>query len=266
MHPRSRRFLVWLAISIAFHVLLAVLIPPVKPHETLTTVSNGPMTVELVPEKPAAATAEEVAPQPRKAEAPPPVRRPVVPPRIIAREAPKAILPLPVPVPPPPQPAPLPPPKEPPVDMMASIAARRAAREAAEAAMARGPHRPNDAELAEANIERNLRFVPGGGVGGVFQILSKSQLSAEFAFNGWEPSKDRSWREVIEVHVKPGEDIERGIVKRMMELIRGHYKEDFRWESQRLGRVVVLSARPEDNDGTEDFLMREFFDTPMARR
>ena len=151
------------------------------------------------------------------------------------------------------------------MDMMASIAARRAQREAAEAAMARGPHNPTEAELAQANINRNLQFQPGG-VGGVFQILSKGQLSAEFAFNGWEPSKDRSWREVIDVHVKPGEDIERGIVKRMMELIRGHYKEDFRWESQRLGRVVVLSARPEDTDGTEDFLMREFFDTPMARR
>ena len=266
MHPRTRRFLVWLAISIAIHVLFAVLTPPVTPHETLTTVSTGPLTVELVPEKPAVATAEQVAPVPRKAEAqPPPIRRPVVPPRTIAREGPKPIVPLPVPEPAQPQPAP-PPPREPPVDMMASIAARRAQREAAEAAMARGPHNPNAAELAEANIERNLRFVPGGGVGGVFQILSKGQLSAEFAFNGWEPDKDRKWREVIEVHVKPGEDIERGIVKRMMELIRGHYKEDFRWESRRKGRVVVLSARPEDTEGTEDFLMEEFFDTPIAKR
>ena len=120
--------------------------------------------------------------------------------------------------------------------------------------------------MAEANINRNLRFVPGDGTGGVFQILSKGQLSAEFAFNGWQPDRDRKWREVIEVHVKPGEDIERGIVKRMMELIRGHYQGDFRWESRYLGRVVVLSARPEDTDGTEEFLMREFFDTPAPPR
>ena len=265
MHPRTRRFLVWLAISIAVHLLAAWLIPPVKPHETLTTVSSGPLTVELVPEqKTEVATAEKVAPEPRKAEAPPIVHRPIVAPRTIAREGPKATVPLPPPVPPPPQPTP-PAPREPPVDMMASIASRRAQREAAEAAMARGPHRPSEAELAQANIDRNLQF-NAGGVGGVFQILSKGQLTAEFAFNGWEPTKDRSWREVIEVHVKPGEDIERGIVRRMMELIRGHYKEDFRWESQRLGRVVVLSARPEDTEGTEDFLMREFFQTPMARR
>ncbi|HXF79529.1 MAG TPA: hypothetical protein VN598_11740 [Usitatibacter sp.] len=266
MHRRTRRFLVWLAISIAIHVLFAVLTPAVKPHETLTTVSGGPLTVELVPEQKApVATAEQVAPEPRKAEAPPPIRRPVVPPRTLAREAPKGTVPLPPPIPPPPRPA-TPAPPEPPVDMMASIASRRAEREAAEAALARGPHRPTEAELAQANINRNLRFDPNGGVGGVFQILSKGQLTAEFAFNGWEPDRDRKWREVIEVHVKPGEDIERGIVKRMMELIRGHYKEDFRWESQRLGRVVVLSARPEDTDGTEEFLMREFFDTPMARR
>ena len=264
MHPRSRRFLVWLAISIAIHLAAAILIPPVKPHETLTTVSSGPLTVELVPQqKTEVATAEQVAPKPQKAEAPPIVHRPIVAPRTIAREGPKAVVPLPPPETPTPQPTP--PPKEPPVDMMASIAARRAQREAAEAAMARGPHRPTEAELAQANINRNLQFNQGG-VGGVFQILSKGQLTAEFAFNGWEPNRDRSWREVIEVHVKPGEDIERGIVKRMMELIRGHYKEDFRWESQKLGRVVVLSARPEDTEGTEDFLMREFFDTPMARR
>ncbi|MDP2762540.1 MAG: hypothetical protein Q8O64_19435 [Sideroxyarcus sp.] len=31
------------------------------------------------------------------------------------------------------------------------------------------------------------------------------------------------------------------------------------WESLRLERVVVLSARMEDNEGLEDFLIREFF-------
>ena len=260
---RSRRFLLWLGISIAIHVMLALFVPAVKPPETLTTVSNGPMTVELVPQQPLVATAPEVAPQPRKLEAPPPVHRPVVPPRPIVRESPKAVVPL----PPPEQPTPPSPPqpKEPPVDMMAAINARRAAREATEAAMARGPHNPTEAELAKANIERNLNFTPGGGVGGVFQILSKGQLSAEFAFNGWEPTRDRKWREVIEVHVNAGEDIERGIVKRMIQLIREHYQGDFRWESRYLGRVVVLSARPEDNDGLEDFLIREFFGTPMRR-
>jgi hypothetical protein len=260
VHPRSRRFLLWIGISIAVHVALALIPIRRKPTETLTTVATGPLTVELVPETPPAATAPQVAPEPRKAEAPPQVRRPVVPPRPIVREAPKAPVPLPAPE------APTPPaPKEPPVDMMASINARRAAREAAEAAMARGPRNPTEAEAAEANINRNLHFVPGGGVGGVFQILSKSQLSAEFAFNGWEPDRDRKWREVIEVHTPAGTDIDRAVVRRMIELIRTHYQGDFRWESRYLGRVVTLSARPEDSEGLEDFLIREFFGTPVTR-
>ena len=54
--------------------------------------------------------------------------------------------------------------------------------------------------------------------------------------------------------------------QRMIELIRTHYSGDFRWESHRLGRVVVLSARPEDNEGLEDFLVREFFGTPVLKR
>ena len=49
------------------------------------------------------------------------------------------------------------------------------------------------------------------------------------------------------------------IIRRMIELIRKHFKGDFNWESHRLNRVIVLSARIDDNDGLEDFLMLEFF-------
>ena len=34
---------------------------------------------------------------------------------------------------------------------------------------------------------------------------------------------------------------------------------NFNWDSHRLGRVVILSARIDDNAGLETFLMREFF-------
>jgi hypothetical protein len=51
----------------------------------------------------------------------------------------------------------------------------------------------------------------------------------------------------------------------MIELIRGHYNGDFRWESHHLGRVVVLSARPQDQAGLEEFLVREFFGQPPIR-
>ena len=52
----------------------------------------------------------------------------------------------------------------------------------------------------------------------------------------------------------------------MIELIRTHYKGDFNWQSYRLGKVIVLSARVEDNAALEDFMAREFFGTPMIKR
>jgi hypothetical protein len=55
-------------------------------------------------------------------------------------------------------------------------------------------------------------------------------------------------------------DVELAIVKRMIELIRTHYKGDFTWESHKLGRAITLSARLEDNEGLEAFMMREFFE------
>jgi hypothetical protein len=149
------------------------------------------------------------------------------------------------------------------MDMMASVNARREARRASEAAAARGPRAPTENELAMANIQRNLKN-PGEGVGGVFQILSKGTRTAEFAFNGWRPDTEKRWREVIEVDAGQGGDIERAIVKRMIELIRTHYQGDFKWESHHLGRTVVLSARLQDNEGLEDFLVREFFGTPTV--
>ena len=45
----------------------------------------------------------------------------------------------------------------------------------------------------------------------------------------------------------------------MIALIRENTQDDFIWVSQRLGRNVTLSARPRDNAGLEDFMMRDFF-------
>jgi len=49
------------------------------------------------------------------------------------------------------------------------------------------------------------------------------------------------------------------MVQRMIALIRTHYSGDFNWESHRQNRVIVLSARLEDNAELEAFLLREFF-------
>jgi hypothetical protein len=211
-----------------------------------------------------AAAVQESAAAPA-VEAPPilTARPPIVPPRI-PRAQPRIVEPVTPPLPTPPPPMPVPPRRsEPPVDMMAAINARREQRRAAESAAARGSGPPTDEQVAEANIQRNLKS-PGEGVGGVFQILSKGTRRAEFAFNGWRPDSEKRWREVIEVDAGQGGDVDRAIVKRMIELIRTHYNGDFKWESRRLGRTVVLSARQEDTDGLEDFLVREFFGTPTV--
>ena len=80
-----------------------------------------------------------------------------------------------------------------------------------------------------------------------------------FQFRGWKREDRNNWRETIEVDAGNGGDVELAIVRRMIELIRGHYQGNFNWESHRLGRVVILSARPDDQPGLEAFLMREFF-------
>ena len=164
------------------------------------------------------------------------------------------------------QPAPPPTPK---FDMLAMIDARRAERQQADQAMrqaqqAREAAMPGSSDPT-AVINRNLQGLSSSsndGTGGVFQVLSKGTRYGEFAFNGWRPDTQRRWREVIEVDAGPGGDIELAIVRRMIELIRGHYTGDFTWNSHRLGKSLVMSARPEDAPQLEEFLMREFFGTP----
>ena len=51
----------------------------------------------------------------------------------------------------------------------------------------------------------------------------------------------------------------------MIEIIRRHYNGDFNWESQRLDRVITLSARTADTEGLEEFLVKEFFSNQTGR-
>lgn len=261
----SWRLVAALALSLVAHVTF-IEFAKAPPPEPLLRAPGSPLTVELnpAPSEPQAA----VAPQPQvtapSLPAPRPVRRAPVPRH-------ELVVPQRVEPPPVAERAPAPAPQ---VDMMAMIRERQAERRAAEAEQASEAHReqsasgltaPRDAGLAALN--RNLRNLSGDdGIGGVFQILHKGTLSGEYAFNGWRPDTHRRWREVIEVRAGPDGDIERAFVRSMIALIRGHYTGDFQWESRRLGRVVRLSARPEDNEGLEDFLLREFFGTPTLNR
>ena len=260
------RFAVAVALSVLVHVGIFSL-PGRKPPELVLAGSapQVPMNVRLIDLEPAAPAAEPAPTQAQPQPTPPPPPRPVPVPPIptprLVRKSPERA----EPEPPPPEPPKPRPPPIPELDMAAMIEARRAQRSAAQAAAPRSQMQPTPDQIAMANIDRNLQMDRGAGVGGVFQILRKGTRTAEFAFNGWRPDTERRWREVIEVDAGQGGDVERAIVKRMIELIRGHYTGDFRWESHHLGRVVVLSARPEDQEGLEEFLVREFFGTPSPR-
>jgi hypothetical protein len=264
--PRRRRFAIAVGLSLLAHLAVVGLVPRPKMHRLNLSASQSPLIVTLAspePPEPAAVTAPP-PPQPAPAARPAP---PVPQKRILAArpQTPRAAPPVPVPEEPKPAPAPTAPPA-PAVDMLAMINARRDRRKAAEATVAREgtPSGNPAADSGAAAISRNLETLKGDDTtGGVFQILEKGTLSAEYAFNGWRPDTQRRWREVIEVRIKPGEDIDLAIVRSMIELIRGHYQGDFLWESRRLGRVVTLSARAEDSAGLEEFLLREFFGTPV---
>jgi hypothetical protein len=249
-------------VSVILHALLAMLPPIVKDGEKRSKSIDMPFVATIVntPMVKAEPTPDPV----------PPVVRPVVRPRPAV--APKAVA-----IAPPPVPVPMERPVErlietpraPQVDMMASINARRAQRKQLEDALvaqeqARSAANPGSSDPL-ANIARNLQTLNSAsedGTGGVFQILSKGTRTGEFAFNGFRPDTNRRWREVIEVDAGQGGDLERAMVRRMIELIRTHYTGDFIWRSHRLGKSIVMSARPEDSLDLEDFLMREFFDTP----
>ena len=253
-----RRIDAAVALSVLLHAILFALPGPKPPPPTSPPPSDRLDVVLNTPAQQVSPPPEPVPEKPRPVEKPQP------------RSAPRKVQPPPTPAPPStipettPNPAPVPTPEQPPaMDMMAAVEARRAARRAAE-----GPRTPpSSPPPAEDAATRNLRTLAGGGegVGGVFEVLHKGTRTGEFAFNGWRPELRNKWRVVIEVDAGQGGDIERAMVRRMIQLIREYYTGDFKWESHRLQRVVTLSARPEDQAGLEDFMMKEFFETPGVR-
>jgi hypothetical protein len=157
-----------------------------------------------------------------------------------------------------------------PTDMQSFVDAARARRRAAEGQSGRdqpaaGPpsaeREPSEDEIRMANVKRNLAV----GTSGIFQIISIESRRASFSFRGWTSDSSNSRREFIQVEIGTNSSIEIAIVRRMIDLIRKYYKGDFNWESQRLDRVVTLSARVEDNEGLEAFMMKEFFAEPPRR-
>ena len=155
-------------------------------------------------------------------------------------------------------------PKEVPNDMMASINAKRAEREALESDAAKQNAEaaareigPSEDEKRDAKIRNNFK----NGTNGIFEITRLESRSASFTFLGWTSSLSNARREFFEVEARAGQDVRLLMIRRMISLIRQHYQGDFDWESHRLARTIVKSARVEDSAELEDFLMQEFFGT-----
>lgn len=155
-------------------------------------------------------------------------------------------------------------PKDAPADMLAYVNAQRAKREQVENEAARinaeavaRETGPSEEEKRDAKIKSNFQ----NGTNGIFEITSLGSHSASFTFLGWLNDYSTSKRQYFEVEASTGQDVRLVMVRKMIGLIREHYQGNFNWESRRLGRTVVKSARVEDSAELEDFLMTEFFGT-----
>jgi hypothetical protein len=116
--------------------------------------------------------------------------------------------------------------------------------------------------LAAANLSSTRQMTFGfdpAKSGGMFEMQRMSFDYGEFTFTGWNTLMGRRTKQLIEVRRGSASDIRLAIVRKMIAIIREHEPEEFTWDSQRLGRTLVLSSRLRDNSGLEDFMLQEFF-------
>lgn len=268
----SRNTLIAFAISIVLHVLaLLFLVPKIdlnsSPRETTLEVSLAPKPTApvLLPESVPEPIPSPVPEVKKKIIAKKPTNKPSKPkvgdfsvPEVLATPEPT---PQQVPITPPNKPQPQTP-ADAPTDMMAMVNQKRAQREAQESDAARQNAEaaareigPSEDEKRDAKIKNNFK----NGTNGIFEITRLESRSASFTFLGWTSSLSNARREFFEVEASAGEDVRLLMIQRMIRLIRQHYQGDFDWESRRLGRTIVKSARVEDSAELEEFLMQEFF-------
>jgi len=171
---------------------------------------------------------------------------------------------------PPAQAAPAPPSQ----DLASFVEARRRARDPdGSASSAPAQQQPGESEQERINREAATRLglnaTPSFGSnrnqgGGTFQIRTMNYDRAQFAFYGWNKFINRNSLQLIDVTKGDNASIELAVVRKMIAIIRGEASGDFQWDSLRLHRSVLLSARAADNAGLEAFLMEEFF-SPEGR-
>lgn len=285
--------IVWLTLllSLLFHAAMLWFWLPQLPMPHLSLDDNEPgkarpvLVTRLAPVTVPAPESPPPAPPPRAAAPPMPRVRPPVamvrppppsPPPVVAASTRTA-----EPLPPPPAPAvvappaPRPPPE---ADLASYIEAKRRAR--GDPTTSAGQGTTTGAAASETEAERRDRIIaanlapsqqptfgydPKSG-GGVFQLKRIGYTDAEFYFTGWNRDIGRRAKQLIEVRKASDEDIHQAIIRKMIEMIRGEVQGDFNWLSDRVGRQVVMSARPKDGPALEEFLMEEFFPDPRRRR
>jgi len=250
------------------------------PSDNVQGEAGSPLAVQLAPlQSPPGSMPSSPPPKPMVAQQPPAPspppskaapRPPSAPPVIaLARRSPDS----PTPSLTPPEPAPAPPQPTGATDLAAYIEARRRERGEAPSALqesaSNAPSTDDENERKNRIIAANLGMnsKPSFGKdakngGGVFQIKSMQYSEAEFYFFGWNKDISRNSKQLIEVRRGDLSDIRVAVIRRMIAIVREHEKENFLWESHRLGRQLTLSARAQDNAELEAFMMQEFFSDP----
>ena len=264
-----------LAATIGLHLLLVALFflkPDEDPEKRARPASDRESDVVFVaPLSQPTPAPREQAPKPR----PTPTAKPTPTPKTTPRPQPERVvvqrLPDTISIPdekpseqPPPSPAPQPKTEVPPeADMAAYIEARRKQRGAPTGSDT--PSEESEAARGTRNALANIAAINGRGQddanqsGGVFSVSNKTFHSMDLKFRGWNPSFKRRWLTSLTVEQGGEPDVETAVVKKMIELIRREKTGDFEWDSHRLGRVVKLSARPQDTDQLMTFLYKEMF-------
>lgn len=196
-----------------------------------------------------------LSPRPRPRNAP----TPVAPPELVvpSPEVPEISMPPPPPV------VAEPTPPQPPVagDLSSFIAARRRARGEGDAPV------ESDNERRDRIVASNMPTISSPIAshqvkrgGGLFEITRMTYDDAQFLFFGWNKDAGRRTPQAYDVRLGNNSDMRIAVVRRMIAIIREQETGDFQWQSWRLDRIVVLSARLEDNAELEEFLMREMFE------
>jgi len=182
--------------------------PPTPQPEKSKPVEEPTPTPKTLP-KPAPAPSARPQTKPKAAEKPTKPKAPI-PAKEVARTK-----------------APPEPPADAPTDLSDYINQTKARRRAEglfdtpDSAPAPAAKQPSADEVRMANIRRNLQ---NPGTSGIFQIMRIGPRTAEFTFRAWTTGQSNPKLQTIQVQAGPDGSVELAIIRRMIQLIREHYK------------------------------------------